>query len=203
MGLDGTRLGERVVEVEMAAVMGHPLAVEEPPDDRRELVEPVRALLAVPEPDPEPLVFLGEPAATEPQRHATAADVVDRDRRLGEQSRVPQRRGPHEQPEPRPARDGGPGGQRRPALEHRDPGIAHVVDEVIVGPERVEARGLRRDRRVAHLRPRRSMRPEARPEPDQRRLLVRAPVRALMPSPGARPDDTASPGPSAAGFVGR
>ena len=86
------------------ARVGHLLAVQQRTDDLEGLLQPVQPLPeAAPELDPEGRVLADVPAAAQPQDGPTAADVVDGGDRLGDERRVAERVGAHEQAEPRVA----------------------------------------------------------------------------------------------------
>ncbi len=194
--LDRTRLAHGVVHPVEAAVVRHPLAVEQPPDQRHRLPEPVEPLAETgAEVDPEGVVLALEPAAADAQDRAAAADVVEGRRELGRQAGVAEGVGRDEQADPRPGGHGRDRGQRRPALELGVAPVALVGEQVVVEPEVVEAGGLGPDDGVAKLRPAGPLDPERRAEahrhrspPRPYRTDVAAPARPVpRPAPAVEP----------------
>ena len=134
-GLHRSRPADRVGHLVEPALVGHGLAIEQPPDQPDRLVQPVQALAeAAAEVDAEGVVLPFEPATTEPEDRPAARDVVERRRELGGQPGVAERVGGHEQAQPHPLGQGRERGQGRPALELGIRPVTLVGEEVIVDP---------------------------------------------------------------------
>ena len=145
--------------------MAEPLTVEQSPDEHRRLVESVEPLAeSGSEVDPERVVLALEPAPAEPEDRSTCRHVVDRRRQLGDESRVAERRGRHEQAEADTLRAGRHRRERRPALELWVAPVTLVRQQVIVEPQRIPATSLDRSGGVAEAWPVGALDPEGRPE---------------------------------------
>jgi len=109
-------------------VVGHLVAVEQPPDDPDGLVEPLEPLAGAGlELDPVGLVLQAEPGAAKAEDRAAAADVVEGDRLLGDQGRVAEGVGGAERAEAHPARCTWPTPPASPPVEDRLVGVAEEV----------------------------------------------------------------------------
>ena len=166
MLLDRARRADGVTERVEAPLVGHGLAVQEPPYQGHGLGQPVQPFPdAAPEVEPECLVLALEPAGADAQDRAAAGDVVDRDRHLGREAGVAEGVGGDHVAEPRPPGDRADRGQRGPALELGVRPVSLVGQQVVVDPQVVEPGGLGVQDRIAQLRPARPLDPERRPEP--------------------------------------
>jgi hypothetical protein len=86
--LDGARLAERVGQMNLLAIEGHALAVEESAQHDRGLLELIEAILDRQERHPEGAELVLVPARAEPELGAAPAQVVDRDGGFAEHARV-------------------------------------------------------------------------------------------------------------------
>ena len=134
--LDRRRGVAQVVErVAPARLGGDRLAVEDAPHGADRFVEPVEALAeAGPEVDAVRRVLELHPGAADAQDRPAVADVVERRGGLGDETRVAERVGTDEQPEPRLLGLACPGVEQRPALEDRLVRVAEDRVEVVPGP---------------------------------------------------------------------
>ena len=87
--LHRSRIAERVGQVDVLAVEGDALAVEEAAEHDRGLLELVEAVLDRQERHAEGAELALVPAGAEPELDAAAAQVVDGDRGLAEHARIP------------------------------------------------------------------------------------------------------------------
>jgi hypothetical protein len=81
-----------------------------------------------------------EPAAAEAQDRPSVAEVIERGRQLRRQARAAEGVGADQEAQLHPRRQLRPGCQGQPALELRVGPVALVGEQVVVCPERVEAR---------------------------------------------------------------
>ena len=169
LGLDRTRRAQRVVHRVEAALVAEPLAVEQPAHEHDRLVEPVEPLArAAEELDAEAVVLALEPGAADAEHGPAARDVVERRGELGGQPRVAERVRADHQPEPDPRRHGAEPGQHAPALEDRLLPRPEDGHQVVPRPDRVPARRLGGEGRIAEARPVGLLRPELQPETGHR-----------------------------------
>ena len=102
--LDRPRLADGVGHRVVPALVGDALAVEQAPDQRHGLAEPVEPLAEpAPELEAERVVLPFEPAAADAEDRPPAADVVERRGQLGREPGVAERVGGDEQAQANPA----------------------------------------------------------------------------------------------------
>src|SRR4029078_3520373 len=128
------------------------LPVEQRPDRRDGLVQPVQALPdAGPELNAVGLVLQLHPCPTDAEDRPPTARVIDRRDRLRDDARVAERVRADQQAEPRPLRLAGTGAEQRVALKEALIRVAEDRVEVIPGPEMLVAEPVDLPGRREHL----------------------------------------------------
>src|SRR4029079_805437 len=133
-------------------------------DEHDGLVEAVEPFADGGEVDAIGVVLALEPGATDAKDRPALREVVERRRDLGEVAGIAERVGPDHEPEADPAGEGSEPRQDAPPLEDRLLPRPEDGQEVIPRPDRVPARVLGGESRVAEARPVGPLRPELEPE---------------------------------------
>ena len=138
--LDGRRGEAQAVGPVPRARVRDLLTVQQRAHDLERLLQPVEAVAEAPsELDAVRRVLALVPSPAEAQDRPAAADVVDGRDRLGDEARVPEGDGAHEQAEPDATGHRRPGSEARVPLEHGPVGVPDGGEQVVPGPQVVVA----------------------------------------------------------------